>query len=102
MLHKVAGDLVRRGFEKRRLNPDALQPLNQFALLPRKQKKRLSQVHKNDMAGRKGISKLQTDIKRVKYFLRLEANTRRLHRHTSSLGINQTDSPDLISAVQAF
>lgn len=88
MLHKVGGDLVRSGFEKRRLSPDRLTPLNQYSQLPRKQKKRLCLAHRNDMARRKGWEKLHTDIKRVKYFLSLEANIRRLRRCYLTAGIN--------------
>jgi hypothetical protein len=80
ILHKVGGDIMRRAFEKRRRSPDNLKPLNQFGHLPRKQKKRLCNEHKADLARRKGIAKLRSDIKMVRYYLRVETNIRRLRR----------------------
>lgn len=71
---------MRKSFEKRRRNLDNLKPLNQFGHLPRKQKKRLSKAHKADMARRKGFSKLKSDIKMVRYYLRVESNIRRVPR----------------------
>ncbi|WP_448103485.1 hypothetical protein [Pedobacter panaciterrae] len=80
LLHKVGGDFTRKAFEKRRLNIGKLPQLNQFGHLPRKLKKRLCNAYKADLARRKGIAKTITDKKRVRFYLKVEANIRKVRR----------------------
>lgn len=88
ILHQVGGDIMRKIFEKRRLKIDHLTPLNKFGHLARKEKKRLSIAHKADLGRRKGIAKLKSDRKMVLFYLRLEANIRRLRRSAQWLKTN--------------
>lgn len=80
LLHKVGGDITRRAFEKRRKNIGNLPPLNQFGHLPRKLKKKRGSAYKADLALRKGIVKFKMDIKRVRFYLKVESNIRKLRR----------------------
>ena len=80
LLHKVGGDITRRAFEKRRKNIGNLPPLNQFGHLPRKQKKKSGNAYKVELRQRKGAEKFIMDIKRVRFYLRVESNIRKLRR----------------------